>query len=155
MNQVPLYIFDLDGTLANCEHRVHLLDEKDDPDRWRKFYADCCWDQPINPVIKVMDKLNMFADVQIWTGRSDEVREKTISWLVEHTGFMQHDIKNALVMRQAGDHRPDHELKREWLDQLSVYDRKRISVVFEDRDRVVAMWREAGVPCFQVAPGSF
>jgi len=24
-----------------------------------------------------------------------------------------------------------------------------------DRDRVVAMWRSEGIPCFQVAPGSF
>ena len=28
-------------------------------------------------------------------------------------------------------------------------------LAFDDRDRVVAMWREEGVPCFQVAPGDF
>ena len=34
-------------------------------------------------------------------------------------------------------------------------DGERLIAVFEDRDRVVAMWRDAGVPCFQVAPGDF
>jgi len=29
------------------------------------------------------------------------------------------------------------------------------SVVFDDRDRVVKMWRENGIRCFQVAEGNF
>ena len=32
---------------------------------------------------------------------------------------------------------------------------KRIVATFDDRNRVVAMWRDAGIPCFQVAPGEF
>jgi phosphoserine phosphatase len=35
----PLYIFDLDGTLALTEHRQHILDNKDDPQRWQRFFA--------------------------------------------------------------------------------------------------------------------
>jgi hypothetical protein len=31
----------------------------------------------------------------------------------------------------------------------------RLVAVFEDRDRMVKMWRAAGVPCFQVAEGEF
>jgi hypothetical protein len=27
--------------------------------------------------------------------------------------------------------------------------------VFDDRDKVVKMWRENGINCFQVAPGDF
>jgi hypothetical protein len=27
--------------------------------------------------------------------------------------------------------------------------------VYEDRQSVVEMWRNAGLPCFQVAPGDF
>lgn len=50
----PLYIFDLDGTLADCQHRVPILAEKDDPNRWRRFYAACVDDTPIMPVIGVL-----------------------------------------------------------------------------------------------------
>lgn len=52
----PLYIFDLDGTLANCQHRVTLLNT-DDPNRWRKFYAACDLNTPIHPVINIFDAL--------------------------------------------------------------------------------------------------
>lgn len=50
---------------------------------------------------------------------------------------------------------PDEKLKRLWLNEMSQADRSRLTAVFDDRDKVVAMWREAGVPCFQVAPGEF
>ena len=151
----PLYIFDLDGTLADLSHRKHMLDEKYDPNRWRRFYAACGKDAPIRPVIDTMNRLLMFGDVWIFSGRSEEVRDITVAWLTEHTGFMQHDLATALVMRQEGDYRADDIVKREWLDGMLWDDRRRLVAAFDDRDRVVAMWRAAGVPCFQVAPGDF
>lgn len=53
------------------------------------------------------------------------------------------------------DHTPDDKLKKRWLDEMHWDDRSRIVAVFEDRARVVAMWRAAGIPCFQVADGDF
>jgi hypothetical protein len=38
---------------------------------------------------------------------------------------------------------------------MLVDDRQRLVAAFDDRDRVVQMWRAAGVTCFQVAPGEF
>lgn len=151
----PLYIFDLDGTLALIEHRRHMLDA-DDRDKWRRFYAACDKDEPNSPVILVMECLRRFADVWIFSGRSDEVRDKTVAWLAQHTSFTTWDLEGALLtMRQAGDYTPDDELKRQWLDGMLVDDRRRLVAVFDDRDRVVQMWRDAGVTCFQVAPGEF
>ena len=60
-----------------------------------------------------------------------------------------------LVMRPANLHRPDDALKEAWLLQQTTSTRARIVGVFEDRDRVVAMWRRNGLVCFQVAPGDF
>lgn len=151
----PLYIFDLDGTLALIDHRRAILDEKDDPHRWRRFYAACGEDEPNPPVIDTMERLRLVADVWIFSGRSAEVRDLTIAWLTTHTSFLHHDLDTALVMRQEGDHRPDDALKREFLDRMLVDDQRRLVAVFDDRDRVVKMWRDAGVPCFQVAPGDF
>ena len=151
----PLYIFDLDGTLANLDHRKGILDEKYDHNRWRRFYAACDKDTPIPHVIATMERLRFFADIWIFSGRSEEVRDKTEAWLVEHTSFLSHDLALVLTMRQEGDHRADDIVKREWLDGMLFDDRQRLVAVFDDRDRVVAMWREAGVPCFQVAPGRF
>jgi hypothetical protein len=69
-------IFDLDGTLALIDHRVHFLNrEKKD---WRAFYAACDRDQPCHPIIRTMLALyTTGADVEIWTGRSMEVFDKT------------------------------------------------------------------------------
>lgn len=153
----PLYIFDLDGTLALTEHRQHILDNKDDPQRWRKFFAACVDDKPNFPVIETMHRLahDVFVDILIWSGRSEEVREQTVRWLADNTAFMTHHIEAMLRMRPAGDYTPDDDLKRQWLNELLPGDRKRLTAVFDDRDKVVAMWRAAGIACFQVAPGGF
>lgn len=153
----PLYIFDLDGMLASCHHRVRFLEEVHNPNRWREFYAACDRDPPIEHTITVMNALRLVGDVLIWTGRSDEVRDKTEAWLVEHTSFMSHELEHVLTMRQAGDHRPDDVLKGEWLAALHPDRRRQLwaGAVFEDRDRMVAMYREAGFACYQVAPGGF
>jgi hypothetical protein len=58
-------------------------------------------------------------------------------------------------MRKAGDFTPDEQLKATWLSEIEPPEYKRLTAVFDDRDKVVAMWRAAGVPCFQVAPGAF
>lgn len=152
----PLYIFDLDGTLADCTHRLpHITGEAKD---WRAFFAACNDDTPIEAMIRTLLSLdNGGAEAWIWTGRSDEAKDATIEWLRRHGLWRRWRIRppEALLMRKAGDHRPDHVLKYEWLANLEPPERNRLTAVFEDRSRVVQMWREAGVPCFQVAPGDF
>lgn len=145
----PVYIFDLDGTLADGEHRVHHI--RGDVKDWRAYFAACRHDAPIGPVLRVMRLLrNAGSECWVWTGRSAEVLTDTRGWLAKHDA-----TPNELRMRPVGDLRPDHVLKAEWLDGLTRPDRARVAGVFEDRDSVVAMWRERGLQCFQVAPGNF
>lgn len=153
----PLYIFDLDGTVALCEHRKHWLDRADlGGERWRHFYAECDKDMPNLPVIKIMALLHFSgADVWVFSGRSAEVRGKTLAWLARFAPYIAHPWENTVVMRDEGDHRPDDELKKQYLDCMLIEDRERLVAIFDDRDRVVQMWRENGVTCFQVAPGAF
>ena len=37
----PLYIFDLDGTIALIEHRRQLIADKENKSRWKSFYQLC------------------------------------------------------------------------------------------------------------------
>lgn len=145
----PVYIFDLDGTLADIEHRVHHIQgEKKD---WRAFFSACVDDKPIASTINVMVALMQAGcEVWLWTGRSGEVATSTREWLAKHA-HMPHAIR----MRAQGDYRADHIIKKEWLDNLHPEDRERVMGVFEDRDAVVQMWRECGLTCYQVAPGNF
>lgn len=185
----PLYIFDLDGTLALIEHRRHFVEStetckeckgsKADPvtssggnfhpcvvcngkgftkvaPNWSAFYEACHMDMPNAPVIKTFVQLyTVGAELKIWSGREDSVRQKTLLWLSRHTGVAMFALEQMLLMRPAGDFTPDEQLKRKWLNQLDKSQRARLTAVFDDRDKVVAMWRKAGVSCFQVAPGEF
>lgn len=156
MTMKPLYIFDLDGTLALIEHRRHFVERPRKEQDWSGFFRACADDVPNRPVIDTMTRLQFAgADIWIFSGRSDEVRDLTIAWLAKHTAFTTWGAENALVMRRAGDYTADDVLKRSWLDEMLIDDRQRLVAAFDDRDRLVAMWRDAGVPCFQVAPGGF
>lgn len=140
-------VFDLDGTIADTEHRAHFLRTPGKARDWRGFYAACDQDTPHIHIIQVLEAL-IFAghDVEIWSGRSDEVRYKTDTWLREN-GLDHVPIK----MRAEGDFTDDTVLKKSWLESSP----KRPDLIFDDRAKVVNMWREEGIPCCQVAPGDF
>ncbi len=141
-------VFDLDGTLANTDHRAHFLEQREYKDKdWRGFYAACDRDTPCAPIVRTMLSLIATgAEVEIWSGRSDEVADKTMVWLAAQ------GIPNIRVrLRAAKDHRPDTVLKKEWLSEAS----RKPDLIFEDRASVVTMWREQGIVCCQVAPGDF
>ncbi len=58
-------------------------------------------------------------------------------------------------MRPAGNTEDDRIIKRRYWDELDPVSRQCVFAIFDDRDKVVKMWRELGVACFQVAPGDF
>lgn len=150
-------IFDLDGTLADCKHRKHYIhkpaffDDADPPweSDWAAFFEACDRDRPIYPVISIYKQLDDHGvKLYIFSGRSDNVREKTRRWL------RRFGIKYELLfMRPSGDVTPDEELKASWVEIIG--GAKEISYVFDDRDKVVKMWRSLGITCFQVAEGDF
>lgn len=171
----PLYIFDLDGTLTDLKHRRHFVEKpmvdcsakpstckcfrctKWEPN-WDAFHAACVDDTPIQPVITTLLKLwsNPFTEVWIWSGRMETVREETIDWLTKHViDISLGNWGRCLKMRPAGNTIQDHVLKESWLHAMDPADRARLVMTFDDRDRVVAMWRRNGIICAQVAPGDF
>ena len=133
-------VFDLDGTLASLDHRLHFI-KRDTPD-WASFYAACGDDTPIASVCAVyMAMLQAGHRVEVWSGRSDEVREVTEKW------FRDNDllVPDRLIMRSEGDYTPDDKLKKSWMRPGHIPD-----LVFDDRQRVVDMWRAEGIKCAQV-----
>lgn len=138
-------IFDLDGTIADISHRTHFVrgGKKD----WESFFAGCVADIPNAPVVAAFNAHREAGHaVEIWSARSDIVRHETEAWLEMAAGI---DSAYLTRMRSAGDNTPDVVLKRYWLNQL--HESERPDVVYDDRQRVVDMWREEGIACFQVA----
>ncbi|WP_439392373.1 HAD family acid phosphatase [Bradyrhizobium sp. PMVTL-01] len=152
------YVFDIDGTIADCSHRLHHIQKQ--PADWTAFYEACGKDSPIAHILDLAHALSHEADIIFVTGRSEECRKATLAWLKRHLPSCggdwswSDDGRRDLYMRAAGDHRPDHIVKSELLDRL-IADGHRPIMAFEDRDQVVKMWRERGIPCAQVAPGNF
>lgn len=198
-----MIIFDLDGTLADCEHRRHFVDpEKNynfarwngndfkgfkdgqfnldknwEPD-WKSFHEACDKDEPIEPVIEIWNQqisLGMMNFHGIWSGRCESVRDKTEKWLEKHLLCFN---PKQLKMRPIGDSTPDDELKEKWLDEyislkndesniyrkysgqkaLSLENQQKefrekgdIDFVFDDRPKVVRMWRRRGIFVFNCA----
>ncbi|WP_244851373.1 hypothetical protein [Caballeronia sp. SL2Y3] len=144
-----IVLFDLDGTIGLIQHRVHHISGK--RRNWPAFFAACGDDLPNVPVIETLHTHAVRHRIWIASGRSDEVRAETEAWLDLHVG-MQHI--DTLLMRRAGDRQADDRLKRGWLHNGSI-PRESVLCVYDDRQRVVDMWRSEGLACFQVAPGDF
>lgn len=135
------FIFDIDGTLAHINpdnprspydgSRVHedLVDE---------HVRQILWDLRLN-----------FYRIIIVSGRDSKYRAVTEAWLAAKE--ISYD---ALFMRAEGDSRNDAIVKYEILrgDVAPSYN---VCGVFDDRDRVVQMWRAIGVKTYQVAYGDF
>lgn len=171
-----MIIFDLDGTLADCEHRRHFVDRKKHkftnrenfermkyfcqnetfpewkPD-WKAFYEACDQDTIIWPVFDILCQyLDADCDVSIWSGRSESVRDKTVKWLLRKITGRSLNTKEdvlsiPLKMRPVGDNTPDDQLKEKWLDE-AIAGGKTIDFVFDDRPKVIRMWRRRGIFVF-------
>jgi hypothetical protein len=99
------------------------------------------WDQ----VLK--DAVTSNSDIVFVSGRSDKTREATTEWLNWFIGYG--DFK--LIMRQSWDRRDDTVVKREMYDKY--LSRMRVVRVYDDRPRVIRMWRDLGLDVVDVGTG--
>jgi hypothetical protein len=146
---MDIIIFDLDGTLALNAQREHLIKSEG----WDAYFLACDGDTPNYAVIDVLQQMvqndQLDRNIEIWSGRGAISKIKTLEWLRDEN--INYD---RLRMRAEGDHTPDDELKESWLNE-EIAAGNRVLMVFDDRDKVVAMWRRNGITCLQVAPGDF
>lgn len=145
-----IIVFDLDGTLALDTHRSHHL--MGENKNWKLYFDLCESDPPNAPIVQMYDNLigAPEARVEIWTGRVDSHEVPTIRWIEDHLIYPP----DRLRMRSADDRTDDDQMKRAWLNEAREVGDE-VILAFEDRQRVVDMWREEGVVCAQVAEGDF
>lgn len=142
-------LFDIDGTLADIEHRRGYLDQ-DKPD-WKSFNAEMGGDTPNAPVVALYKSLWMSDayELILVTGRNERSRSLTEKWLTwNEIPFDQ------ILMRPDNDSRADHIIKEEILNRLLAMN-KVIEFVVDDRQQVVDMWRRNGITCLQCDVGDF
>ncbi len=143
-------VFDIDGTLADNTHRRHFVERVVGKKDWKSFNNSMAKDTPNKAIVSILHAAkDIGLTTVLATGRGEEYREVTEKWLADN--FISYDL---LFMRPAKDYRPDTEIKKEMLADMR---RKGLEphYVVDDRNSVVAMWREAGITTLQCAEGDF
>lgn len=141
-------VFDIDGTLANIEHRRSYIATK--PKNWKAFNAGIVNDTPHEDIVWLTKVFASRLDaVILCSGRGEEHRDVTEKQMSD---FGVHFRK--LFMRPAKDHRQDYIIKVELLQQIRAEFGEPF-LWFDDRSQVVDAIRAEGVRVLQVAPGDF
>lgn len=142
-------IFDIDGTLANLDHRLHYLHDR--PKGWKGFHKGVREDTVYEDVVWLLKTFqSKGCRIIISTGRSERQREDT-EWWLENVAGVSYDV---MYMREKDDYRDDAIVKKEMLDQMRL-DGYNPYMVFDDRNSVCAAWREKGLRCMQVKEGNY
>jgi predicted kinase len=147
---LPAIIFDIDGTMANIDHRLHHLKKENKKyKRWDLFNKEIPNDS-VNEWCRTIYKYMCHHPKILCSGRVDSSRKDTEAWLEKH------DIKGYrhLFMRHRNDFRTDFIIKQIILD-FEIKPRYNILFAIDDRQQVVDMYRKRGIVVLQCAPGDF
>jgi hypothetical protein len=142
---MKLVIWDIDGTLANCEHRLGYVRSK--PKNWAAFEAgiphDTVLEKPAFLYRMMVQNPNI--TVILLTGRNETSRPETEKWLADNDlgGYDKLHMKPK-------SHVKDTDQKEAVLDAVIAEYGHMPCAVFEDRARVVAMWKRRGLFVFNV-----
>ena len=130
-------IVDLDGTLADCNHRLHFIEQpKKD---WKSFFNHCNEDSVIEPVRELINMLKTKYMIIILTARPDISKEATVKWLDDNN--IEYD---ALFMRGKNDYRNSPVVKSDLIEEMKCHDYIPIYAI-EDRDDCIDMFNSLGI----------
>ena len=91
-------------------------------------------DKPVKQLADLINSLQHIYKVVIVSGRNNICEDKTLNMLpVDY---------DAVFMRNHFDHRDDSVVKQEILDLIKPFISKENTIVFDDRKRVIDMWRK-------------
>ena len=156
IEDIPTVIFDIDGTLADITHRVHLAQAK----KFNEFFDAMVDDVPNGPIVALLNgilntgSLDTYLQVIYCTGRPEKYRSVTQSFIDD---IQRYSRDCPLLMRPNKQRSvPDYEIKQGMLDGiLNHVSKENILYAVDDRQQVVDMWRSNGITCLQCAVGNF
>ncbi len=136
MKEKKIVICDIDGTIANNDHRQHFLKEKKD---WDGFFSKLHKDEPIFEIIDKVKALEKEGRRIIFlTGRPEKYRQQTEDWLKKYFTF---DLE--ILMRKDNDRRNKEQIKKELF--FSNFKPEEILCCFENDEGLIKIWNEIGL----------
>lgn len=151
-------VFDIDGVLADCSHRLKYIQGKDKD--YDKFYSDeeIMKDKIIEAGRKIVDMLynlytmedfyrptEFYGKIILLTGRSEICEETTRIWVSKNI-FKDLSLYS-IIMRPKNDWRPAHEVKESLIEKHIGFEN--ILFAFDDDDQVNEMYKKHGVMCYK------
>ena len=131
-------IVDLDGTLAHMK-----------PGGRSPYDEDRVYEDDVN--LNLRDMLTFLEGdhhIIVVSGRSEAARRETERWLREKAQIEPDEV----LMRKAGDKRRDDMVKAEIFD-FKIAPNYNVVGVFDDRPKVLRMWRAKGLTTYNVGDG--
>lgn len=132
------HIYDVDGTLANVDPYLHFVRGSNrDYDAFHGASIDAL------PNVEVVEMLNNSVSdghsILVVTSRKEKYRGLTSMWLAKNN-IRSH----GLFMRADDDNRPDYEVKKDILDNISkLWD---VTYAVDDNPNVIKLWEDHSIP---------
>lgn len=150
----PFYLYNdekEDCIIADLDGTVCLHDGRNPYDLTRVSE-----DIPNYPLVQFLKELICNKHIIFLSGRegTDQCRQDTINWLTENICSPDFGYKWELLMRDKNNFEPDEVIK-ERIFHKEIDPKYNVIAVFDDRDKVVKMWRSLGLLCNQVYWGNF
>lgn len=150
----PFYLYNdekEDCIIADLDGTVCLHDGRNPYDLTRVSE-----DIPNYPLVQFLKELICNKHIIFLSGREEtnQCRQDTINWLTENICSPDFGYKWELLMRDKNNFEPD-EIIKERIFHKEIEPKYNVIAVFDDRDKVVKMWRSLGLLCNQVYWGNF
>ena len=127
-----IILCDIDGTIANNDHRQHFLEGKKD---WEGFFKELVNDKPIHSVIQIINNEHKLGKSIIFlTGRPERYRHSTYNWLKTYFNFEIH-----MFMRQDNDQRNKLIVKKEIFQKN--FNAEHIEYIIDNDIDLLKMWK--------------
>lgn len=163
MKGFDIIVCDLDGTLCDVVHRQHLAQAG----AWDEFHSGLVHDSPRAVVLAFLDLIreqDVPLQITFLTGRPETYGPETIDWLAHHCNMYAVD-DYSLLMRGKDEFGSDTVVKQRLLEDYleTYYEGSGVTkeewpsrvLILDDRDKVVAHFRDLGYQCWQVNEGAF
>ena len=140
-------ILDIDGTISDSAWRQDYARAR----QWDDFHSRCEADKPHPDVLDMILRLSLSMQILACTGRTETYREQTMRWMTKHGVPIDH-----LIMRGVHDFSRAGDMKISSLEAFFGSKEavlERVAFVLEDNDRSVELFRNYGLPCWQVRSG--
>ena len=144
MSEDKVVVCDLDGTLADISHRLHLIRRKSRD--YTAFHNGAPADKPNEWCIRLLRAVrSMGMEIHIVSARPDRLRAISAQWL---NTYFEAPYQLHLVRGPEDEDRQDKDLKVAWAEGFGV---DRILFWIDDRQRVVDAIRDLGLTVLQCA----